>query len=234
MSEPLEGSSTAAAGTSTAAAREVLGLNILVPSSWYEFDIHPAMVDKSIRDVVAARIEQRPELAEHRSALKKMLRRAAAEARDANVVYAGSMLEIIDDEPMTANLTVSVSQAEDKQTGKVAKTGLDTLLATFNPIPRGPRPTDVWRRVSVVELPDAGPAARSEGIEEIEVPNDGRSYRAVMMQTLVPYPGNNPKVAVISASTPQLALVEPMLELFGAITDTFSFVYAEPDGETPS
>ncbi|MEU7489414.1 hypothetical protein [Streptomyces sp. NPDC042319] len=234
MSEPLENNSIVSAGTSVAAAREVLGLHILVPSSWYEFDIHPATVDTSIREAVAARIKERPELAEHRSMLKKMLRRAAAEAREANVVYAGSMMEIIDDEPMTANLTVSVSQAEDKETGTVAKTRLDTLLATFNPIPRGPRPTDVWRRVSLVELPDAGTAARSEGIEEIEVPNDGRSYRAVMMQTLVPYPGNNPKVAVISASTPQLALVEPMLELFGAITDTFSFVFAEPDRETPS
>lgn len=211
--------------------RELLGVHILVPKSWHEFDMHPEAINQSIREIVAEKVKERPELAEHKGALRKLLRNSAGMARENNVVFASSMAEVIDGETMTASLTVSVSKAENEQTGEVAQTGLDTLLSTLNPIAPGRRPTDPWRRVSIVDLPDEVTAVRSEGIEEIELPDGRGSHRAVMMQTLVPYPGNDPKVAVITASTPQLALAEPMLQLFDAITATFRFVYAAAEGE---
>ncbi|MGW4911345.1 hypothetical protein [Streptomyces sp. NPDC004270] len=216
-----------------AAPGDVIGINIQVPSTWYEFDVHPATVNRSIREVVAERVKQRPELAEHQADLVRTLKKVAREARKNNVVYSGSMCEIVDDEPMVASLTVSVRAAVNATTGETAVTGLDTLMGVLTPIAPGRRPTDPWRRVRLVELPDAGQAARTEGIEDIEIPDDNRSYRAVMMQTLIPFPDGNPKVAVISASTPQLALVEPMLELFDLITSTFRFVYrADLDTES--
>ena len=49
------------------------------------------------------------------------------------------------------------------------------------------------------------------------------------MQTFVPFPGGDPRVAIISASTPQLALAEPMFQLFDGITDTFRFLSAESE-----
>ncbi|RPE41671.1 hypothetical protein EDD90_4762 [Streptomyces sp. Ag109_O5-1] len=208
-----------------AAPGDVIGINIQVPSTWYEFDVHPATVNRSIRELVAERIRQRPELAEYQADLVRTLKKTAREVRKNNVVYSGSMCEIVDDEPMVASLTVSVSEAVNETTGETAPTDLDTLMRVLTPIAPGRRPTDPWRRVRMVELPDAGQAARTEGIEDIEIPDDSRSYRAVMMQTLVPFPDGNPKVAVISASTPQLALVEPMLQLFDAIAGTFRFVY---------
>ncbi|MGW5654063.1 hypothetical protein [Streptomyces humi] len=216
-----------------AAPGDVIGINVQVPSTWYEFDVHPATVNRSIREVVAARVKQRPELAPHRADLVRTLKKVAREARKGNVVYSGSMCEIVDDEPMVASLAVSVSAAVNETTGETAATGLDTLMGVLKPIAPGRRPTDPWRRVRLVDLPDAGRAARTEGIEDIEIPDDNRSYRAVMMQTLVPFPGGSPRVAVISASTPQLALAEPMLELFDAITGTFRFVYrADLDTES--
>ncbi|MGW1004885.1 hypothetical protein [Streptomyces sp. NPDC002520] len=208
-----------------AAPGDVIGINIQVPSTWYEFDVHPATVNRSIRDVVAERIKQRPELAAYQADLVKTLKKVAREARKNNVVYSGSMCEIVDDEPMVASLMISVTEAVNEATGETAPTPLDTFLRVLTPIAPGRRPTDPWRRVRLVKLPEAGEAARAEGIEDIEIPDDNRSYRAVMMQTFVPFPGNNPKVAVISASTPQLALVEPMLQLFDLITSTFRFVY---------
>ncbi|MFE3164296.1 hypothetical protein [Streptomyces sp. NPDC059224] len=190
-------------------------------------------MNRSIREVVAKRVKQRPELAEHQADLIKTLKRVAREARTADVVYSGSMCEIVDGEPMVASLTVSVNTAMNETTGETAPTGLDTLMRVLTPIEPGRRLTDPWRRVRLVELPDAGQAARAEGIEDVEIPEDSRSYRAAMMQTLVPFPDGDPKVAVISASTPQLALIEPMLELFDLITSTFRFVHrAELDTES--
>lgn len=216
-----------------AAPGDVIGINIQVPSTWYEFDVHPATVNRSIREAVAERVKEKPELAEYQADLVRTLKKVAREARNNDVVYSGSMCEIVDDEPMVASLVVSVTEAVNETTGERAPTGLDTLMGVLTPISRGRRPTDPWRRVHTVDLPEAGRAARAEGIEDIEIPDDNRSYRAVMMQTFVPFPGSSPKVAVISASTPQLALVEPMLQLFDLITSTFRFVYrADLDTES--
>ncbi|QKW06514.1 hypothetical protein HUT18_08965 [Streptomyces sp. NA04227] len=217
----------------SAAPGDVIGINIQVPSAWYEFDVHPATVNRSIREAVAERVREKPELAGYQADLVRTLKKVAREARKNNVVYSGSMCEIVDSEPMVASVTVSVTEAVNETTGERAPTGLDTLMAVLEPMAPGRRPTDPWRRVSAVDLPEAGAAARTEGIEDLEIPDDDRSYRAVMMQTFVPFPGSSPKVAVISASTPQLALAEPMLQLFGLITNTFRFVH-RADLETES
>ncbi|MFI0905589.1 hypothetical protein ACH4TE_18905 [Streptomyces sioyaensis] len=217
--------------TDSALPSQPIGVHLLVPKAWQEFDTHSDTADQSIREIVAERIKERPDLAEHKGTLRKLLKNSAGLARENNVVYSGAMMEVIDGDTMTASLTVSVSQAENEQTGEVAQTGLETLHSAMNPIAPGSRPTDPWRKVSLVELDDGVRAVRSEGIEDVELPDDRGSYRAVTMQTFVPYPGNDPKVAVITASTPQLALAEPMLQLFEAITATFRFVYAVAEGE---
>ena len=211
------------------AGGQVRGVNILVPSSWYEFDIHPAVLDESVRAVVDARIAERPELAEHRSSLARTLRKVAREAWTSGVVYFGAMVEVVDEEPMMASLMITVTEARDEATGQIAPNRLDGITAALREIPRGRRPTDPWREVSVVELPEVGHAARTRGIEDIEVPNDARVLRMALMQTFVPFPGGDPRVAIISASTPQLALAEPMFQLFDGITDTFRFLSAESE-----
>ncbi|WP_188284011.1 hypothetical protein [Streptomyces sp. CBMA29] len=203
-------------------------MNILVPSSWYEFDIHPATRDESIREVVRERVRERPELADSRTALIRTLTRTADEAWQTGVLYFGALADLSDEAPLTASLTIAVLEADDR-----ADDGPDgnlaALVAALKPVAAGRRPTDPWRRIKLVELPDAGSAARSEGIDDIELPDDDRMVRMVLMQTFVPFPGGDPRVAVISGATSQLALAEPMLELFDGITETFRFVYADDD-----
>ncbi|MFI1096193.1 hypothetical protein [Streptomyces sp. NPDC020917] len=197
-------------------------ITLLVPSSWYEFDIHPATRDQAIRDAVGARVRERPELAKCRSELVRTLRRVADEAWESGVVYFGAMAEVDDEAPLTASLTVTVLDTADEG---APQGGLEGVMAALAPLPRGSRPTDPWRRVRLVDLPDAGTtAARSEGIEDVVIRGDTRTVRMVMMQTFVPFPGTDPRIAVISAATHQLALAEPMLELFDGICETFRFL----------
>ncbi|MFJ2635797.1 hypothetical protein ACIO6U_28130 [Streptomyces sp. NPDC087422] len=231
-------SSSAPSGTSP-----VRGVNILVPSSWYEFDIHPATRDASIREVVRERVQERPELADSRTALIRTLTRTADEAWQTGVLYFGALADLSDEAPLTASVTIAVLEADDRADGTAdgdrpgggaggaGGTGgnLAALVAALKPVAAGRRPTDPWRRIKLVELPDAGSAARSEGIDDIELPDDDRTVRMVLMQTFVPFPGGDPRVAVISGATSQLALAEPMLELFDGITETFRFVYADDD-----
>lgn len=209
--------------------RSVRGVNILVPSFWYEFDIHPATRDDSIRDVVRGRVRERPELAEYRGELTKTLRKLAREAWANGVVYMGAMAEIHDkDVPLLANITIMLTDARDDESGQLLPNDPGSIMSALSPIPKGRRPTDPWRRVYIADLPNVGPAARGEGVEDVELPEDQRIARMVLMQTFVPFPDGQPKVAVISAASPQLELADSMLDLFDGITSTFSFVRAEP------
>jgi hypothetical protein len=208
----------------TAAGQGGIGFFLRVPSQWYEFDIHPAVRDDNIRRAVRERVQARPELAPTERELTRALRRMCREAWQDGVVYCGCMAEMIEDEaPLVANLTVALVRARTQQ-GEALSTDPSVILASMEPIPRGRRPTDLWREVEVVQLPDAGPAARSRGIEDISLPDDPRMARMVMMQTFVPVPGVDDRVAVITGSSPQLELTEPMLEIFHEVTATFRFV----------
>lgn len=213
----------------------VRGVNILVPGAWYEFDIHPATRDASIREVVRERVRERPELAGSRAALVRTLTRVAEESWQAGVVYFGAMAEVNDEAPLTASLSVCVVEPDDGPDqraggGSPGAGNLAALMAALTPVAPGSRPTDPWRRVRLVDLPHAGSAARSEGIDDIELPDDDRTVRMVLMQTFVPFPDGDPRVAVISGATSQLALAEPMLELFDGITETFRFIRSDEYG----
>ncbi|MEU6853725.1 hypothetical protein ABZ901_27835 [Actinacidiphila alni] len=217
-------SAMTAAARAASAPSPVRGVHILVPGAWYEFDIHPATRDAAIRDVVRARVQDRPELAEARTSLVRILGRVAEQAWQAGVVYFGAMAEVDEDSPLTASLTIMVVEPDEDDQSRTGGGRPASLMAALKPVARGSRPTDPWRRVRLVELPQAGGAARSEGIDDIELPDDDRTARMVLMQTFVPFPDGDPRVAVISATTSQLALAEPMLELFDGITETFRFV----------
>jgi hypothetical protein len=205
------------------AKSEVRGIEILLPKAWYEFDIRPEARDDNIRRAVCERIQRVPELADREAELVKALRRLARDAWHGGVIYCGCLAEVREESPLLANLTVAVIRARDER-GQILPTDPQAILSALKPVPKGRRPTDMWREAGVVELPGAGYAARSQGIEDIDFPDDSRVARMAMMQTFVPVPGADDRVVAITGSTPQLELVEPMLALFDGITSTFRFL----------
>ncbi|WP_205371525.1 hypothetical protein [Streptomyces tsukubensis] len=69
---------------------------------------------------------------------------------------------------------------------------------------------------------------RLTGVEEADAAN-GVSYRMLVMHTVVPVPGSR-RVLVITGYSPNLPLADPLYDLFSAVTATFSFEYADADG----
>ena len=55
------------------------GFRIKVPESWWEFDVRPESRDDSIRRMVNERVQQHPELVQHRDTYVSFLQKAAAE-----------------------------------------------------------------------------------------------------------------------------------------------------------
>ncbi|WP_030265010.1 hypothetical protein [Streptomyces violens] len=199
------------------------GFHIKVPKSWWEFDIRPASRDDTIRQLVNERVRQRPELAEHRDAFSSFLRKAARDAWQSGALYCGCMAESFGGAaPVTASVTVSVIGAQTDD-GEILPTDPQLIAQQISPR-KAKREGDAWREVTTVEIPQVGPVARTRGIEDITIPGDERTVRAVLMQTFIPVPDQHGTVALVSGSSQVLDLADSFFDMFDAITSTFRFV----------
>ncbi|MEY9813679.1 hypothetical protein [Streptomyces albogriseolus] len=197
--------------------------SLAVPDSWWEFAIRPEGREATIRALVDERVRETPELAPYRGDLTTMLRKMAKEAHDSGAVYLGCMAENFDGVPLSATVTVSVLGAKNRQ-GATLSTDPRAIAESLRSItPR--REGDSWRKVTTVEIPEVGPAARTYGVEDVPVAQgDSRTLRMVVTQTYVPVPGTVGQVVLVSGASPVLDLAEAFHDVFDAVTSTFRFV----------
>ncbi|MGA4858134.1 hypothetical protein ACPCAB_15950 [Streptomyces koyangensis] len=197
--------------------------SLAVPDSWWEFDIRPQGREATVRTMVDERIREKPELAPYRNDLTAMLRRMAKDAHDSGALYLGCMAENFDSVPLSATVTVSVVGARNQQ-GAALSTDPRAIAESLRTItPR--REGDAWRKVTTVDIPDMGPAARTYGVEDVPVAQgDNRTLRMVLTQTYIPVPGTTDQVILVSGASPVLDLAEAFHDIFDAVTGTFRFV----------
>ncbi|MFF4539168.1 hypothetical protein [Streptomyces aureus] len=203
------------------------GFRIKVPESWWEFDVRPESRDDSIRRMVNERIRRRPELAPYRDTYVGFLRRAAADAWNSGALYCGCMAESFGgDTPITGSVTVSIVGGRTRAGAPLSTD--PQVMAGQLAVREAKKEGDAWRKVTTVEIPGVGPAARTYGIEDIPVPDDGlgRTIRAVLMQTFIPVPGQEGKVALVAGSSQVLDLADSFFDVFDAVTSTFRFAHA--------
>ncbi|MFJ5729836.1 hypothetical protein [Streptomyces paradoxus] len=200
------------------------GFRIKVPESWWEFDIRPESRDDSIRRMVSERVRQRPELEQYRSTYVDFLQKAAADAWKSGALYCGCMAENFGgDTPITGSVTVSLVGGRNERGEPLSND--PSVIAGQLAVKEAKREGDSWRKVTTVDIPGVGPVARTQGIEDIAVPGDAlnRTIRAVLMQTYIPVPGQEGKVALVAGSSQVLDLADSFFDIFDAITSTFRF-----------
>ncbi|WP_446049268.1 hypothetical protein [Streptomyces albidoflavus] len=197
--------------------------SLAVPDSWWEFDIRPQGREATVRTMVDERVRETPELAPYRNDLTAMLRRMAKDAHDSGALYLGCMAENFDSVPLSATITVSVVGARNQQ-GAALSTDPRAIAESLRTItPR--REGDAWRKVTTVDIPGVGPAARTYGVEDVPVTQgDNRTLRMVLTQTYIPVPGTTDQVILVSGASPVLDLAEAFHDIFDAVTGTFRFV----------
>ncbi|MER5258988.1 MULTISPECIES: hypothetical protein [unclassified Streptomyces] len=198
------------------------GFSIKVPETWWEFDVRPESRDAAIRQMINDRVRQRPELAPYREDFEGFLRKASKDAWQSGALYCGCMAESFGgDTPVTGSVTVSLVGARTAN-GDVLPTDPDRIVAQLG-VREARREGDAWRKVKTVDIPGVGLAARTYGLEDISVPGDERTIRVVLMQTFIPVPGQEGKVALVSGSSQQLELADAFFDIFDAVTSTFRF-----------
>lgn len=217
---PAQGQEEEASPTTTPAP---VGVSLAVPDSWWEFDIRPEGREATIHTLVDERLRETPELVPYRADLTAMLRKMAKDAHDSGAVYLGCMAENFAGVPLSATVTVSVLGAKNKQ-GVVLSTDPRAIAENLRTItPR--REGDAWRKVTTVDIPEVGTAARTYGVEDVPVAQgDSRTLRMVLTQTYIPVPGTTDQVVLVSGASPVLDLAEAFHDIFDAVTSTFRFV----------
>jgi hypothetical protein len=204
---------------------------LTVPDTWFEIDLHPATRDASINDLVRSRTRGVPELWDQRGTIAKLLREIARDAVSGGAVYLGVMVEVVEGAGLSASAMVSVLPSPD---GTPTVSSASAIMATLSE-KTARSEHDTWTKTALVELPAAGQAVRSYGVDDVEAPGGAGWVRATTMQTFVPVP-DSPQVALISCSSPNVVLVDAFHDLFDAVTSTFRFV-GDPPGQlapTPS
>jgi hypothetical protein len=193
------------------------GFAITVPESWFEVELHPDARNAAINALVAERLREVPELFRHRADLARVLRETARRAYDGGARFCGTMVAGLGGAVMTATVTVTIVQAPNEEGAA------DAVAAHLTALPR--RGADsTWREVTSAELPGAGRVPRTYGVDDITLPDGAGWVRSLIMQTFVPFPGPNPsRVALITGSSPLLALEAEFRDVFDAITGTFQF-----------
>ncbi|CAM5688259.1 hypothetical protein SHIRM173S_07736 [Streptomyces hirsutus] len=135
----------------------------------------------------------------------------------------GGGLKNLDGVPLYATVTVSVLGARNKQgvTPSTDPRAIAESLGTITPRREG----DAWRKVTTVDIPEVGTAARTYGVEDVPVAQgDSRTLRMVLTQTYIPVPGTADQVVLVSGASPVLDLAEAFHDIFDAVTSTFRFV----------
>ncbi|MFJ5776553.1 hypothetical protein [Streptomyces sp. NPDC093094] len=197
--------------------------SLAVPETWWEFDIRPEGRESTVRSLVDERVRDTPELQPYRADVTAVLHRMAKEAHDSGALYLGCMAENFEGVPLVATLTVSALGARNRQ-GVALSTDPRAIADSLRTV-TARREGDAWRTVTTVEIPGAGTAARTYGVEDVPVARgDSRTLRMALTQTYIPVPGTTDQVLLVSGASPVLDLAEAFHDIFDAVTSTFRFV----------
>lgn len=211
------------AGPAIAGVEGRLAFVITVPETWYELDVHPATREESIRLLVDQRCRGNDAMWAARPGIRKALEEQARAAWEAGAVYCAGFADPTEDGPITGSVMVSLVHDP-----RAADDTVDWLKESFRDVPRrGDDELAPYAETSVVDLPGVGPCPRTSGIEDAPL-GEGHFVRGVTMLTAVPVPDHE-RVFLVAASSPVLPLVEPLLDLFDAVTGTFRVVRRDAD-----
>lgn len=190
------------------------GFSLTVPASWFELDVRPATRDALARELVERRVREQPELWERRSELVRILRRQARDAWESGAIYCACFVIALDESVIPGALTVSVIPPP------LGGATIDAISEEL-PTQEARDDSDTWMRRFLVDLPGIGRVPRSEGVIDVDVPGAGW-VRTIVQRTFVTLDAD--RLLLISGASPALDLVEPLLELFAAVTSTLVLV----------
>ncbi|MFE3093030.1 hypothetical protein ACFXG1_04305 [Streptomyces sp. NPDC059248] len=212
------------------AVREPDAFGIGVPDGWIRYDLD----GDGLAPIRAEMLRQTPDRPgrELVNSTFRDARRILAAARRHGAVYAAGITRMFEDGMLLAGVMIFRLTPPPGETLTAQELARQFSATGRRGRSRGRGRSPGDRRFTTVDLPGIGPVGRLTGIEEADAAH-GVSYKIVVMHTIVPVPGSR-QVLIITGYSPNLPVAEQLYDVFDAITDTFSFEYAEGAGEPPA
>lgn len=206
-------------GVDPQAPRPPLGFRLDIPDEFTSLDLDPVTSDASIERLLDERSASVPGAARQRARARQVLQRVVGEHRAAGVFLAAFLAEVgaSPGEMIGASLTLAWRRFD----GGISLDGLETFFRDDDPAPG----EDVeLRSVERVPLP-YGPAVRVRNRQQAPLPLTSRRQEVTVVQHLVPAPEPAAEwLAVLTASTPDLAGADEFAELAGRVAGSLEFL----------
>jgi hypothetical protein len=206
-------------GVDPAAPRPPLGFRLDVPDEFTSLDLDPATSDASVERLLDERAAAVPGAARQRARARQVLQRVVASHREAGVFLAAFLAAAgpSPGEMIGASLTLAWRRFD----GGISLDGLETYFRDDDPAP-GEDPA--LREVTRVPHP-YGEAVRVRNRQEVPLPLTTRRQEVAVVQHLVPAPEPAAEwLAVLTASTPDLAGADDFAELVGLVAGSLQFL----------
>jgi hypothetical protein len=209
------------AGTGGAA---VAGIQLIVPSHWWELPLARPDCHDAIDALVDERAASSPSLFPYRDALVGFLRRLAAGAASMGAVYAAQSVTAASRGSLgvAASVVVVIHHIEEIE-GASAGQRLRWLIGRL-----GVDSTRDGQEARLMELECAGPAVRVRS-RRVDTGSDaGASPEPLVLQYFVPFSASG-DAALLTFGSPSVAYENELINLFDSIAHTFAFTGT--DGE---
>ncbi|MDQ6613794.1 MAG: hypothetical protein M3083_03325 [Actinomycetota bacterium] len=190
-----------------------VGFWLALPEGWFTLDVNPKTAAASVDRLIAHRLLEAPQLGDEVASIKHTLTLVAAEAQRVGIEFsAGYAVNAGDDLVITANLGISVHTIGEGVSVQAIEQGLHA---------RGDA------KSAIVES-GAGTAVKVRGRDRHSLPGGPGVFEVATWQYFVPVPNSN-RLALLSFTTPTLALADDLDELFDAMVSSFRFTWVEQD-----
>jgi hypothetical protein len=192
-------------------------LRIATPANWFDLDLKPSTSAESIVRLVDERVGGGAEQADNRRELVRILRKATVDAREQQAVFASVLSDVIEGRPVAGSVIVSLAADGTPAPGD-AKARVEDLQVRL----AQPGGAIAGAATETREL-IAGWALRARRRMTVEPPGlEGHPVEVESLQYFVPLPGSTDLV-LLSFSTPNLGLADPMVELFDAMAESLQW-----------
>ncbi|GAB3206731.1 hypothetical protein ACQEU5_10020 [Marinactinospora thermotolerans] len=191
-----------------------VGFELRVPEGWTEFDLTGETLAER-RAELTRQLAGRPEALEAVDDLFAQFRQLSRAATETGLVFAAGAFEKYEDGLFMANVAVfsfNPPPGEDVD--------LIRMVEEIHPA-AGQRAEHTWLKTTTVQIPGAGVCGRIFGVAEHEMVPGVPTFQ-VVTHTAVNVPGMRKKL-LISCASPNIDQVDPLLDLFDAITGTIVF-----------
>src|SRR5258707_15773536 len=94
-------------------------LRLATPANWFDIDLNPSTSAESIARLVEERAGREPDQAENRRQLVRMMRKATADAREQDAIFASVLSDVIEGRPVAASVIVSLARDGSPAPGDV-------------------------------------------------------------------------------------------------------------------